>query len=85
LFEVAPVGVAPGAEQVEHALALLGRFVHGLDGLKGQRHMHGGDAPAVLIVLAFPDQFSHTQSSTLAVVSDWPKSRGDFYCIALPV
>jgi hypothetical protein len=45
------------AEQVEGTLALLGGLVDGLDGLEGEDKAQGGDALAVRVVFAVPDEF----------------------------
>lgn len=34
-------------KQIQHALALLGKFVYGFNSLKGQRYAQRGDMPAV--------------------------------------
>jgi hypothetical protein len=50
---VEPVTVTP---------PLLRGLVHGLDGLKRQRHAQRRDALAVLVILAIPDEFGHGNS-----------------------
>jgi hypothetical protein len=58
---VAPVGVAAGGEEVEGALALLGRFAVS-DGLEGEGEAEGGDALAVVVGFAVPDELGHRLS-----------------------
>jgi len=63
---VAPCGVAAGAEHVQHALALLGGFVDGLDGLERQRDAQRGDLLADLVELAVPDKFGQARPLIVA-------------------
>src|SRR5262245_60089555 len=60
VFLVAPnEPVAPGVivhRELKELVALLGRFVDGLDGLKRQGDAHRRDALALGVVLAVPDQ-----------------------------
>jgi hypothetical protein len=56
---VAPGGVAAGGAEVEGALALLGELARGLDGLAEEGAAEGGDALAVGVVFAVPEELGH--------------------------